>query len=89
MLVSGCSLVVAVGLYLAWPARVTLGAPPATLTGARVVSFASGSGSVVQGWFAPGDKADDVVLLLHGYHETRKAMSGRPNAWSVRGSACC
>jgi fermentation-respiration switch protein FrsA (DUF1100 family) len=53
-----------------------IGPAPAEL-GAVAVSFASGSGSELHGWFIPGRRGGGAVLLLHGVNANRLAMLPR------------
>jgi fermentation-respiration switch protein FrsA (DUF1100 family) len=54
----------------------SVGAPPADLP-ARPVEFRSKTGDLLRGWFVPGSTGSDAIVLMHGSHETRRAMLGR------------
>jgi uncharacterized protein len=62
------------------------GAPPVGL-GATPVSFASGSGSQLHGWFAAGQPGAGAVLLLHGVRANRRTMIPRARFLHDRGYA--
>lgn len=51
-------------------------APPPLDFPARSVEFSGGNG-VLRGWFAPGHPGGAAVALMHGSHQTRRAMLGR------------
>lgn len=53
-----------------------VGPPPADLP-AQPLEIATATGDVLRGWFIPGDRGGGAVLLMHGSHETRRAMLGR------------
>lgn len=54
----------------------SIGAPPPSLR-AQDVRFASDSGSLIHGWFAPGIPGRGAVLLLHGVRADRRDMLSR------------
>ena len=58
------------------PARTPPLAPPSDLA-VRPVSFASGSGATIRGWYLPGMRGGGAVLLLHGVGSNRSSMVGR------------
>jgi fermentation-respiration switch protein FrsA (DUF1100 family) len=64
------------GCMLANPVRTTVGPAPTDL-GAKTVSYASGSGSTIRAWFAPGQRGGGAVLLLHGVGSNRTSMLAR------------
>jgi uncharacterized protein len=64
----------------------TVGAPPAELN-AQAVTFASKSGSQIQGWFASGEPGKGAVLLLHGVRADRRDMVSRAKFLHARGFA--
>jgi len=66
----------ALGDAMTRPAMRAAGAPPAGL-GATAVRIPLASGSFVAGWFAPGQPGRGAVLLLHGVHGSRHAMTSR------------
>ena len=83
-----CAAVLAVGLYLSSPAAADIGAPPAFLPGAESVSFPSGSGATVHGWFASGaSPPGGAVLLLHGVRSNRREMTERARVLQQHGYA--
>lgn len=53
-----------------------VGQPPSDLP-ARVVELGAPGGGRLRGWFVPGEPGGGAVLLMHGSHETRRAMIGR------------
>jgi uncharacterized protein len=53
-----------------------VGPPPADLP-ARSIEFHNAAGNLLRGWFVAGEPGDPGVLLMHGSHETRRAMLGR------------
>jgi uncharacterized protein len=59
--------------------------PPADFP-ARPVEF-SGSAGILRGWFAAGNPGGAAVLLMHGSHETRRAMLGRARFLHTHGYA--
>ena len=63
-----------------------VGPPPRDLP-ARAVEFRSGTGDLLRGWFVPGAPPGGGVVLLHGSHETRRAMIGRARFLNRRGYA--
>jgi uncharacterized protein len=64
------------GSMLAAPSRDQIGLPPADLPVTNV-SFASGSGATLRGWFVPGSPGRGVVVLMHGVHANRRSMAPR------------
>lgn len=60
--------------------------PPPPDFPARSVEF-SGSSGILRGWFAPGIQGGAAVLLMHGSHQTRRAMLGRARFLHERGYA--
>jgi fermentation-respiration switch protein FrsA (DUF1100 family) len=58
------------------PARTHVGAPPAILA-AESVSFRSGSGAVLAGWYAQGRAACPTIVLMHPLRGNRRAVLGR------------
>ena len=72
-----CGAVLAVGLALTAPRPGAAGGLPDGLPGVEAVAFASGSGSVIHGWMAPGRAGGGVVVLLHGIGEDRRRMLAR------------
>lgn len=75
---------VVVGFLLSWkiagdlvsPAMRSIGSPPADI-GAAAVLIASESGSTLHGWHARRDSSRGVVVLLHGFRDSRLAMIRR------------
>lgn len=73
--VSGC-LVYWVGDLLSAPTNQPIGAPPPELQ-ATEVEFESKSGSLLRGWFIPGNHKHAGVVLLHPLRSDRRVMLGR------------
>jgi fermentation-respiration switch protein FrsA (DUF1100 family) len=71
-----CASVVAVGLSLSSPATADIGPPPADLA-AEDVSFVSGSGATLKGWFLTGRPGGGGVVLMHGVRANRLSMVRR------------
>ncbi|HSP96278.1 MAG TPA: alpha/beta fold hydrolase [Candidatus Dormibacteraeota bacterium] len=53
-----------------------VGPPPADLP-AQPVEFGTPAGDTLRGWFVPGRPGGGAVVLMHGSHETRRAMIGQ------------
>ena len=70
-----CGSVAAVGLALSAPHRSFVGPPPADLAGAETVAIPSASGSLLQGWWLPGEHG--AVVLMHGIRGNRLGMLRR------------
>ena len=66
------------------PAPATIGNPPPDLP-AEAVSFESGSGSQLAGWFIPGEPRHGGVLLMHGIRANRLEMLGRARMLHAKG----
>jgi uncharacterized protein len=66
------------------PAPATVGNPPPDLP-AEAVSFGSGSGSRLAGWFVPGQPRRGGVLLMHGIRANRLEMLGRARMLHAQG----
>jgi fermentation-respiration switch protein FrsA (DUF1100 family) len=66
----------ALGLLLSSPAQTTVGAPPADLK-AEPVTFPSGSGATIRGWFIAGRPGGGAVVLMHGVRGNRAPMLPR------------
>jgi fermentation-respiration switch protein FrsA (DUF1100 family) len=58
------------------PARRNVGLSPADLHASNV-TFASGSGVLIQGWLAPGNPGQGVIVLLHELRGDRRDMVSR------------
>lgn len=67
-------------------AGLALGPPPADLR-AEGVSFRSGAGTTIRGWFAPGRLGAGAILLLHGIGASRLDMVGRARFLEAAGYA--
>jgi len=65
-----------VGHQLSRPAHTTIGPPPADL-GAEAVTFQSGSGATIRGWFITGRPGGGAVVLMHGVRGNRLPMMPR------------
>jgi uncharacterized protein len=72
----GLVSIYAIGSRLSRSAPATIGPPPIEL-GAETVTFPSGSGSVIHGWFSLSQRRRGAVLLLPGAGGNRLAMLGR------------
>ncbi|MBX3027681.1 alpha/beta hydrolase [bacterium] len=79
----GVTALVAVGAAAYWSAgewaaadHRRVGQPPPDLP-AQAVDFRAADGDTLRGWFVPGEPGGGAVLLMHGSHETRRAMIGR------------
>ncbi len=75
-------LAVAGGVYgLGWalsrPVQKEVGPAPRDLAETEAVTFSSGSGSVIHGWFSPAPSASASVLLLAGVRANRLSMVRR------------
>jgi uncharacterized protein len=66
----------AVGHLLSRPAHTALGPPPADLV-AEAVTFQSGSGATIRGWFVAGRPGGGAVVLMHGVRGNRLPMVPR------------
>jgi uncharacterized protein len=73
------------GTYWSAPDHRRVGPPPADFP-ARSIEFDSASGGRLHGWFVPGSGRGGVVLM-HGSHETRRAMLGQARFLSGAGYA--
>ncbi len=65
-----------VGEWLSHPAIRTIGPPPPDFS-AREVRIETAPAGHVAGWFAPGQRGQGAVLLLHGVRSDRTQMLGR------------
>ena len=63
-------LMVAAAFFMRRPARAVIGPPPADLAVERV-SFRSGNGALIQGWYVPGQPGAGAVALFHGVRGNR------------------
>ena len=72
-----CASVVIVGLMLSSPHPSAIGPPPPDLPDARPVRIASGSGSVLGGWWIAGSRGGGCVVLMHGVRANRLSMARR------------
>ena len=75
-LLAGAGAALALGDAMTRPALRAAGNPPAGLD-AEPVRIALSSGGEVAGWFSPGQPGRGAVLLLHGVHGNRRAMTSR------------
>jgi fermentation-respiration switch protein FrsA (DUF1100 family) len=75
-LLAGTGAALALGDAMTRPAPRAAGEPPAGLD-ADPVRIATPSGGEVGGWFSPGQPGRGAVLLLHGVHGNRRAMTSR------------
>lgn len=83
-----CASVLVVGLHLAAPANTMVGPPPADLSGVQVVQVPSLSGSLLQGWWMPGQQpGGGAVVLMHGAWSSRLTMVQRARVLHEHGFA--
>jgi fermentation-respiration switch protein FrsA (DUF1100 family) len=78
--------VIGVGHKLSDPVLHSVGSPPSELA-AEVVTFPSGSGSIIHGWLARGHVKGGAVLLLHPLRGDRRVMLGRASFLHRQGYA--
>ena len=85
-MVAGFLCLVAAVEILIWPSRIS---PDATATGLPIenVTFASGSGSRIAAWYAPGAPGAAGIVLMHGVRANRDAMAGRMRLLHAAGYA--
>ena len=76
-----------VGLSLSAPVPAMIGPPPPELPTARPVSIPSASGSVLHGWWLPGQPGAGAVVLMHGVRANRLQLVERARLLAGRGSA--
>ena len=79
--------VLMVGLSLSAPVQATIGPPPPELSGAQPVSIPSASGSLLRGWWLPGQPGAGAVVLMHGVRANRLQLVERARLLAGRGSA--
>src|SRR5882757_3255066 len=72
------------GADLSFPANRDIGRPPLDLQASNV-TFASGSGALINGWLSPGKPGQGVVILLHGLRGDRRDMVSRAEFLHARG----
>lgn len=65
-----------VGDILTRPYRVETGSPPTDL-GAHTLTFRSGTGTTLSGWFFPGISGRGAILLLHPIGSNKRRMLPR------------
>lgn len=65
-----------VGDTLTKPSRVVTGAPPIEL-GGRNLTFQTGTGATLSGWFFPGISGRGAILLLHPIRSNKRDMLPR------------
>ncbi|MEP7002342.1 MAG: hypothetical protein ABI969_17770 [bacterium] len=70
------------GLWLARPAQVSIGKPPADLA-AEYVSIAGGSGAIIKGWLSPRLSAE---IRERAANSIEDPMASRPGRLSARPS---
>ena len=63
-----------------------VGPPPADLP-AQAIAFPNPAGDTLRGWFVPGQPGGGAVVLMHGSHETRRAMIGQARFLHAHGYA--
>jgi len=72
------------GTFLISPSPKKIGPPPQDLA-VQPVSFNSESGSLISGWFIPGQQSKGGILLLHGIHSNRLQMLERARILNKHG----
>lgn len=83
-----CASVLVVGLHLAAPVHSAVGPPPADLPGAENVQIPSTSGSLLRGWWIPGQQpGGGAVVLMHGVRSNRRTMVQRARVLNEHGFA--
>jgi fermentation-respiration switch protein FrsA (DUF1100 family) len=65
-----------VGDILTKPSRVETGSPPTDL-GGHTLTFRSGTGTILSGWFFPGISGRGAILLLHPIRSNKREMLPR------------
>jgi pimeloyl-ACP methyl ester carboxylesterase len=91
--VVGIAVLVVVVIGVTWvaagelpdPAKRDFDSSRAPLPDTSTVTFASGSGSLVQGWISVGDPGHGVVMLLHSLRGDRRDMLSRAQFLRARG----
>ena len=78
--------VVGAGFYLSSPAPQHVGAAPADFP-AESITFVSGSGARLSGWFLAGRPGGGAVVLMHGVRGNRLAMLRRARLLHSEGFA--
>ena len=78
--------VVGAGFYLSSPAPQHVGAAPADFP-AESITFVSGSGARLSGWFLAGRPGGGAVVLMHGVRGSRLAMLRRARLLHSEGFA--
>ena len=80
-----CALAIAfIGFAASWfvagtlvaPSRRVIGPPPQDLS-ANSIQLESDSGAMIAGWHLNSDRAEGVIVLLHGIRGSRLSMLGR------------
>jgi len=66
------------------PASRDIGRPPPDLEASNV-TFASGSGALINGWLSHGKPGQGAVILLHGLRGDRRDMASRAQFLHARG----
>jgi len=67
------------------PANRDFGLSPPHPPNTSIVTFASGSGALIQGWLSQGKAGQGVVMLLHGLERDRREMVPRAKFLLARG----
>ncbi len=75
LLIIGAAIFAA-GSYLTAPNPSVIGELPSDLAGESIV-IPSRSGSLLRGWYLPGEKGAGAVVLLHSLHGSRLSMLSR------------
>jgi uncharacterized protein len=92
-IVVGVAVLIVVVIGITWfasgemtnPARHEFGLEPPHPPGTSIVTFASESNSLVQGWLSQGKPGQGVVMLLHGLESDRREMVPRAKFLLARG----
>ena len=84
LLGAGCGALYIAGWALSRPVPAVIGPPPKELH-AESITFPSGSGSAIRGWFSRGKPWGGAVLLLPGIRANRLAMVERAVALRAAG----
>jgi uncharacterized protein len=73
-----------IGSVLVAPANCSIGSPPANLP-VQTVIFSSASGAMLHGWLVVRQPGKGVVVLMHGVHANRLALTTRAQFLSRAG----
>ena len=73
-----------IGSVLVAPSNCPIGNPPASLP-VQSVEFRSASGATLHGWLVAGQPGKGVIVLMHGIHANRLALTTRAQLLSHAG----